>query len=79
MDLILIFLGLIFVIIFLVCLIKFICLDIDDLDFEGREWMKEIKLVVKIFLMSICIASMFFAPLGLIIWNSILEDIYDKD
>ena len=41
--------------------------------------MKEIKIMVKVLLMSICIESMFFAPLGLIIWESILEDIYDKN
>ena len=41
--------------------------------------MKEIKLMVKVFLMSACIASLFFAPLSLIIWKSILEDIYDKN
>lgn len=41
--------------------------------------MKEIKITVKVFLMSFCIASLFFAPLGLIIWESILDDIYDKN
>jgi hypothetical protein len=38
MDLILIFLGLIFVIILLICLLKFILIDNDDSDYEGREW-----------------------------------------
>lgn len=37
MDLILIFLGLIFVIIFLICLLKFILIDSEDSDYEGRE------------------------------------------
>lgn len=43
------------------------------------ESTKVIKIMVKVLIMSACIASLFFAPLGLIIWKSILEDIYDKD
>ena len=37
MDLILIFLGLIFVIILSICIIKFILIDINDSDYDGRE------------------------------------------